>query len=112
MLRTTKANCLSKACAVRVQTASRLHFGLLAFGQPDGRQFGGAGAMIDAPGVRLCARSADRLSAAGPLAERVMEFARRFALADGEASEPACHFEVESAPEDHTGLGTGTQLGL
>ena len=34
---------------VEVSAPSRLHFGLLSVGNPVGRQFGGAGVMIDAP---------------------------------------------------------------
>ena len=60
---------------------------------------------------------AERLSAAGPLAERALQFARQFAAhgsrpSAAAASEPACHIEIESAPPEHVGLGTGTQLGL
>ena len=115
---------------VRVRAPSRLHFGLLSFGGTSKRQFGGVGVMVDAPGLSITFRRADRLSATGPLAERALEFARRFAAhwqpADrgrGDAvqsaawmtaagGEPAAHIEIESAPPAHVGMGTGTQLGL
>jgi beta-RFAP synthase len=102
-----------------------LHFGLLSFGGPKERQFGGVGVMVDAPGLSISLRRAERLSAAGPLAERAIEFARQVAAnweaADGpqpaasvamSSGEPAVHIEIESAPQQHVGLGTGTQLGL
>ena len=100
---------------VRVRAASRLHFGLLSLGGGSERQYGGVGVMVDAPGLTLSLHPAERLSAAGPLAERAMHFARQFA-ASGETTvgrvEPECHIEIESAPPEHVGLGTGTQLAL
>ena len=41
---------------VLITAPSRLHFGMLSFGHAEERQFGGVGAMIDAPGLRLPAR--------------------------------------------------------
>jgi beta-RFAP synthase len=98
--------------AVRVWAPSRLHFGLLSFGQHGARQYGGAGVMIDAPGLALSFEPAARLSAAGPLAERAMEFARRYCEQVAAENAPACHIEIQSAPPEHAGLGTGTQLAL
>ncbi|MEX0710858.1 MAG: hypothetical protein WD278_00825, partial [Pirellulales bacterium] len=46
---------------VHVTAPSRLHFGMLAFGQAGARQFAGVGAMIDSPGVRLSIAPGDRL---------------------------------------------------
>jgi beta-ribofuranosylaminobenzene 5'-phosphate synthase len=101
------------ARVVHVEAPSRLHFGMLSFGQPDVRQFGGAGAMIDQPGVRLSIAVADRFSAEGPLCGRVVEFveqARRRAA--WLPRELRCRIKVESAPRPHIGLGSGTQLGM
>jgi beta-ribofuranosylaminobenzene 5'-phosphate synthase len=98
--------------AVRVWAPSRLHFGLLSFGHPATRQFGGAGVMVDQPGLTVTFRAAERLSIVGPLAERALEFAHRFAVNSGGPCEPACRIEIESAPPTHAGLGTGTQLAL
>ena len=41
--------------AVEVRTPARLHLGLLSFGDPTLRAYGGTGVMVDAPGevVRL-----------------------------------------------------------
>ena len=94
---------------VHVFAPSRLHFGLLSPGWGD-RRFGGVGAMVDAPGLRLTLRSSSSRVADGPLARRAMHFASRWAETVGQPV--ACHLEVESAPPEHVGLGVGTQLGL
>ncbi len=97
---------------IRVQAPSRLHFGLLSLpghGQAL-RQFGGVGLMVQAPGARLTVQPAATWSAEGPLAERALKFAQRFAATLSE-SRPQ-HIIVEQSAPDHAGLGTGTQLGL
>jgi beta-RFAP synthase len=76
------------------------------------RRFGGIGAMIDRPGIKLTVTDAKRLEATGPLAARAIQFARQVASALGLKREPACRIEVDSASREHIGLGTGTQLGL
>jgi len=97
--------------SVSVIAPSRLHFGLWSLASAVGQQFGGVGAMIDEPGLRLVIRPAAELRATGPLAGRAIEFARRWAAFQQRASSP-CHIEVVSAPPDHVGLGSGTQLAL
>lgn len=97
---------------VRVVAPSRLHFGLLSFGRESGRQFGGVGAMIDIPSLRLCVRPGKSFHATGPLASRAVEFANRWAAFHKLAATPPCQIEVASAPREHAGLGVGTQLGL
>jgi beta-RFAP synthase len=99
---------------LRVQTASRLHFGFLSLpGVGEGasaRRFGGVGLMVERPGLRLRAAPAAEWSAEGPLAGRALTFARAFA---GSAAEgPPQRLVVEQAAPEHAGLGTGTQLGL
>ncbi len=109
---------------VRVQTASRLHFGLLSLAPKGGRwpdrtgvpamaarRYGGVGLMVERPGVRVGAEPAREWSAAGPLAGRALDFARRFAASVGQTATP-CRVVVEQAAPEHAGLGTGTQLGL
>jgi beta-ribofuranosylaminobenzene 5'-phosphate synthase len=98
--------------AVQVTTPSRMHFGMLSFGQSGVRQFGGVGLMIAEPRIRLQLTAADRIEASGPLAERAVQFARRVSENLGLAHSTGCLVEVESAPREHVGLGTGTQLGL
>jgi beta-RFAP synthase len=99
---------------LRIVTPSRLHFGLLAWGEDHPRQFGSVGLMIDRPGIEVCARPSSTWSADGPLGDRVLAVARRVADAfvlEGRTLEPF-HFAVGRAPQEHVGLGTGTQLSL
>jgi predicted sugar kinase len=97
--------------AVEVRTPARLHLGMLSFGCPDARSFGGVGIMVDRPGVHLRVRRHGRLEARGPHAERALEFARSCAAAWG-LGDVGCGIEVLAAPRGHVGLGSGTQLGL
>lgn len=110
---------------IRVVTGSRLHFGLFHLpgsgeqqwqdrqGRPTllARRYGGVGMMIEAPGVQLTAVPAATWSAEGPLAERALGFARRFAKSAPGVTQP-CHIHIERCAPEHAGLGTGTQLGL
>jgi beta-ribofuranosylaminobenzene 5'-phosphate synthase len=109
---------------IRVQTGSRLHFGLLSlsreppwansFGDPtlQPRQFGGVGLMVQQPCLRLVSEPATQWSADGPLAERALGFARSIAERLAEFNFHPRHLHIEEAPPEHRGLGTGTQLGL
>jgi beta-ribofuranosylaminobenzene 5'-phosphate synthase len=107
---------------VRVRTGSRLHFGLLSIppeeSVPDTlelpriRRYGGIGMMVDAPGVVVSVEQAEQWSAEGPLAERALRFARQVALAAPEKAVAPHRITVESCAPEHSGLGTGTQLGL
>jgi beta-ribofuranosylaminobenzene 5'-phosphate synthase len=127
---------IMSAPVVEITAPSRLHFGLLSFGQPATRQFGGVGAMIDQPGLRLRISPAERFAAEGLLSERVRAAVERVwerlsgagatnnpPLPKGEGIAnrlsdtntehlPACRIEVLSSPPEHVGLGTGTQLSL
>ena len=70
--------------------------------------------MVEAPGMVIEAEPAAAWSAEGPLASRVLGFARRAAEgveARGRAVRPAS-FRVVGPPPEHVGLGVGTQLGL
>ncbi|MBI3838768.1 MAG: beta-RFAP synthase [Planctomycetia bacterium] len=97
---------------IEITAPSRLHFGLLSFGQPAMRQFGGVGAMIDQPGLRLLISPADRFSPEGRLSERVRATVERISSKLRLDTAPACRIEVLTAPGEHVGLGTGTQLSL
>ncbi len=90
-----------------IRTGGRLHFGLLGWGPHVRRQFGGVGLMIEDPGLELTADPADRFEAVGPLADRVAALLDRL----GPSLRPI-RVEVRRAPEEHTGLGVGTQLSL
>lgn len=104
---------------IRVQAYSRLHFGFLGLGATcaedealPARQFGGAGLMVQAPGVRLTSVPAPDWSATGPLAERALAFARCFAQSAPPEYVRPQHLIIDPCAPEHVGLGTGTQLGL
>jgi beta-RFAP synthase len=99
---------------LHVRTPSRLHFGLLGWGPNVARQFGGIGLMIDSPGIELIAEPASNWSAEGRLASRVERIItqlrdRSAELGLGLIPARLC---VQSAPDEHLGLGVGTQLSL
>ena len=94
--------------SVRIQTGSRLHFGLIAPATATPRCFGGAGLMVAQPGVDLTIEEAAEVDVTGCLKERAQQFAER--VTGGHAA--SCRLRVLAAPREHTGLGTGTQLGL
>jgi len=110
----------------RVVAPSRLHFGLLSlpgegpewWPSVDGgpglpvRHFGGVGLMIDQPGLAVRVEPADDWSATGPIAPRALEFAQGLIGTLAETERRPFRVTVEQAPEEHTGLGVGTQLGL
>lgn len=109
---------------IRVRAPSRLHFGLLSWPTADtwegldgtaaipSRRFGGAGLMVERPGLELTAEPAHCWQAEGPLADRVLAFVERFRGAAGGVTIPPQSIHVLSAPPEHAGLGTGTQLGM
>ncbi|MBS0207320.1 MAG: DUF447 family protein [Planctomycetes bacterium] len=97
---------------VRVETGSRLHFGMFSFGQPNVPAFGGLGAMVSEPSVVVELTLADRLSAEGPLASVAEAALRRAQQAGWLADLPGCHAQIMETPRQHIGLGVGTQLAL
>ena len=101
----------SPATAVEVRTPARLHLGMLAFGTPGTRWFGGVGAMLDRPAVQVRFRRAAGLEARGLHAERAVRFAKQCATT-WNLGDVGCAIEVVTAPAAHVGLGSGTQLGL
>jgi beta-ribofuranosylaminobenzene 5'-phosphate synthase len=96
---------------VRVAAPSRLHFGLWSLGTAAGRRFGGVGAMIEQPELRLSIEEAHDLQAAGKASERALEFAGRWA-AFHRLELPRCRIDVQAMIPAHAGLGSGTQLAL
>ena len=98
----------------RITTPSRLHFGLLGWGDEAPRQFGSVGLMVNAPGLTIEAEPSEQWLAEGPLADRVMTLARSLiqTLRVEGVGVPPLNFHVRSAPPEHVGLGTGTQLSL
>jgi beta-RFAP synthase len=100
--------------SVHVYAPSRLHFGMLTTGGEGGRRFGGVGAMISSPGLRLSIRPAERPEAVGLLRERTIACAKRTIAGSGldHGDVPGYCIDVEGAPRQHVGLGTGTQLAM
>lgn len=98
--------------SVVATTGSRLHFGLLGFGHPGERQWGGLGVMIDRPVTKVRIATADRLIATGPEAERALAIARNWSRAGGTCREVGARIEILESPPPHVGLGSGTQLAL
>lgn len=96
--------------SVFVETLARLHFGMLDLRGALGRRFGGMGAAVPVPSLLLEASPAAQLSASGPSAERVLEFAQRFCRRYPATVGARLHVHREIPP--HAGLGSGTQLAL
>jgi beta-RFAP synthase len=101
---------MSRVPALFVEAPARLHFGVLDLRGDLGRRFGGIGAAVPAPSLLLEARPAPSLTAEGPDAARVLEFAHRFAA--HHTVELRVGFRVHHAIPSHAGLGSGTQLAL
>ena len=97
---------------VRVIAPNRLHFGLLAFGGNREQRYGGAGMMVENPGIEIQISPAARLTLGGTVGDRVRSVVKRWSDWGHLAREPRCRIEVLSAPRLHIGLGVGTQLGL
>ena len=101
---------MSDRASVFVEAPARLHFGILDLRGSLGRCFGGLGAAIPSPSLLLEAQPAVRVSAEGPDAERAAGFADRFLR--GRQLSGGVHLKVHRAIPSHSGLGSGTQLGL
>jgi len=95
---------------VVVETAARLHFGVLDLRGSLGRWFGGVGASAPGPILRVSARPSETLRVEGSDADRAVEFARLFQAHFGVTA--GVHVRVERALPRHAGLGSGTQLAL
>jgi beta-RFAP synthase len=96
--------------SVFVETAGRLHFGVLDLRGERGRWFGGIGAAAPAPTLVLSAEPSRTLQCTGEDSHRAAEFAARFLAHHGIRDGARIH--VERALPAHAGLGSGTQLAL
>ena len=102
---------MSEGASVFVEAPARLHFGVLDLRGSLGRRFGGLGAAIPTPSLLLeVASSRTGITAAGPDADRAAEFAKRFLEHYGVRE--GARVLVHRAIPAHSGLGSGTQLGL
>lgn len=97
---------------IEIRTPSRLHLGMFSFGDEQVRSYGGVGVMVDRPGIQLRMKPSTETMAQGPLADRVVWFAKDAARHWDFRSDEGVAVEVVSAPREHVGLGSGTQLGL
>jgi beta-RFAP synthase len=95
---------------VFVESAARLHFGVLDLRGTRGRWFGGMGAAAPAPRLLVSARASERLHVTGEDVERASLFAERFLAHHGLSVGASLH--VHTALPGHSGLGSGTQLAL
>ncbi|MFO1005853.1 MAG: hypothetical protein U0929_07840 [Planctomycetaceae bacterium] len=112
---------------IEVQTGTRLHFGPLASGATHGRCFGGIGMMVAEPAIsfRVTAHHEEHFAGcSAATTERIRSI--RAAWESGSDRGPAAKsgqgwtsnlipplsWEFTSAPADHVGFGTGTQLSL
>ncbi|MBV8998527.1 MAG: hypothetical protein JO304_05680 [Solirubrobacterales bacterium] len=95
-----------------VTAPARLHFGMLDPAGIGARRYGGCGVAIESPRVLVGIRlgSGEEVIARGPQAERAAAFARRARTAFGLRG--GVEVDVREAIPPHTGLGSGTKLGL
>jgi len=95
---------------IRVESGSRLHFGLVrpVWGDNE-RAFGGCGLMIADPKTIVAVEPSSRWDAAGPESERALAVAQRLAAS---LQLPPHRIVIESCPPLHRGLGVGTQLAM
>jgi beta-ribofuranosylaminobenzene 5'-phosphate synthase len=101
---------MSVSGIVYVETAARLHFGVLDLRGARGRWFGGIGAAAPSPTLLVSAGDAASLVVEGEDAARAAESARAF-LAHHRLDAGA-RVTVHRALPAHAGLGSGTQLAL
>lgn len=95
---------------ISVIAPARLHFGFL---DPDGagqRRYGSVGLALSAPVVSISAERASQLHVSGPQAQRVRTFFDRMQVHCGFPAQ--ARIEIHEAIVEHSGLGSGTQLGL
>ncbi|MDQ0509786.1 beta-ribofuranosylaminobenzene 5'-phosphate synthase family protein [Ancylobacter amanitiformis] len=95
---------------VRITAPGRLHLGFLDLAGTLGRRFGSLGITLDRPSTIVRMQRAPSLSATGPDAGRALAAAVKAAERFG--IDKAVEITVETALPPHSGLGSGTQLGL
>jgi beta-ribofuranosylaminobenzene 5'-phosphate synthase len=95
-----------------VTAPARLHFGMLDPAGLGPRRFGGCGVAVESPRVVVAVRATagDDVVAHGPQSERATAFAGRARTAFGLRG--GVEVDVREAIPAHTGLGSGTKLGL
>lgn len=98
---------------IDVTTGSRLHFGLICSESAARWRFGGIGVMLRQPAWRLSvtpiAADRDSIQATADTCQRIREVVQRIRARHHMTS---LRIEVHHEVSLHTGLGSGTQLGL
>jgi beta-ribofuranosylaminobenzene 5'-phosphate synthase len=107
---------------LEINAPARLHFGLInpviderawpgitKLEQPI-RSFGGCGVMIDQPALQLDIQRANHWTGTGSQVERAIEFGKL--VTQHLRSQQAYDIHIHSMAREHSGLGTGTSLGL
>jgi beta-RFAP synthase len=84
----------------------------VSFGGQSRRGFGGIGAMVSPPVLRVRVSTAKQFSVQGPLAQRADGVAQQLVRLGRLPAELPCRIEVLEAPGEHQGLGVGTQVTL
>ena len=95
---------------VRVVAPARLHMGFIDLNGTSGRRFGGLGVVLHELETRLSVRTADKLDASGPSANRAIQCVRKFSHLLGVSGD--VHVQIDKAIPEHVGLGSGTQMAL
>lgn len=101
---------MSAPASLFVEAPARLHFGVLDLRGELGRRFGGLGAGIPQPSLLLELAPAADLIAEGPDSSRAREFASRFLAYH--RIEAGARLIIHRQIPAHSGLGSGTQLGM
>ncbi|MBT4864624.1 MAG: GHMP kinase [Planctomycetaceae bacterium] len=99
---------------VEITTGARLHFGILSHVPSGGREFGGAGLMINSPGFHLVVQPDDRdnIEADEPYRSRISQILGRIRASTPDRVIPQCRIRVSRSIPPHSGFGSGTQLGM
>ena len=95
---------------VRITAPGRLHLGFLDLAGTLGRRFGSLGITLDRPSTAVRLRRAATLTASGPDSGRALAAVEKAAARFG--LDTRVEVTVEAALPPHSGLGSGTQLGL
>ena len=93
-----------------MKTPSRLHFSMIDLRGDLGRIHGSVGVTIDRPNIVLKVRTAPEVRVIGPRAERMKAFAKT--VLSGSGIKGGAELEIVSDIREHSGFGSGTQLGL
>lgn len=99
-----------EAQSVVVEAPARLHLGFMDLNGATGRRFGSLGLTLEGFSTRIYAERAAMFSVEGAQTQRAMRVLRR--LHERLGLRGAVRMAVVQAIPEHTGLGSGTQLGI